>query len=82
MAQQPTMSRLVVGIGLFVLVGFPLVAYLWEAMNELFAGRVRPTQLLIAVPVAVLLYLLLRFMARSVLSWERAHAASTEHELR
>lgn len=77
---QPTMSRLVLSIGFFILIGFPLVAYLWETMNELFAGHVRPLQLLIAVPVGILFYLLLRFMARSVLSWDRAHKASTGQE--
>ena len=82
MAQQPSSSRLILSIGLFVLVGFPLVAYLWESMNELCAGHVRPLQLLIAIPVAILLYLLLRFMARSIQSWDRAHSASTGHEMR
>jgi len=57
-------------IGLYVLLGFPLVAYLWHTLNVLFGGDFRPMQVLLALPVAVLLYLLLRSMARTVSGWE------------
>lgn len=75
---QATTSRLVLGIALFVLLGTPLVGYLWEALNNLLAGHIRPMQLLLAVPAAVLFYLLLRFMGRTVRAWDRGRNASPD----
>jgi len=77
-APIPT-SRLVLGIGLIVLVGTPLVGYLWYTLNDVFAGEFRPIQVLMAIPVAILLYGWLRFMGRRVNQWDRAlHARSRE----
>ncbi|HEX6132451.1 MAG TPA: hypothetical protein VFZ24_00625 [Longimicrobiales bacterium] len=69
-------SRLVLGIGLFVLLGTPLVAYLWETLNRLFAGIIEPVRLLIAIPALAVFYVLLRFMARTVRAWD-GRASST-----
>jgi hypothetical protein len=69
-ATERVPSRLVAGIGLFVLLGTPLVAYLWDTLNRLFAGIVEPVRLLIAIPAAILFYLLLRAMARAVQAWQ------------
>jgi len=63
-------SRLVAGIGVFVLLGTPLVGYLWYTLNDVLAGVFHPIRILIAVPVAILFYLLLRFMASRVNTWE------------
>jgi hypothetical protein len=83
MAGTDTSSRrLVIGIALFVLVGTPLVAYLWETLNRLFAGIVEPLRLLGALPAAVLFYLLLRFMARSIATWQAAGAAPADRGAR
>lgn len=68
-ATERVPSRLVAGIGLFVLLGSPLVAYLWDTLNRFFAGIVEPVRLLIAIPAAILFYLLLRAMARAVQAW-------------
>lgn len=70
-------SRLVLGIGLFVLLGTPLVAYLWETLNRLFAGIIEPVRLLIAIPALAVFYVLLRFMARTVRAWDAGRASST-----
>lgn len=59
-----------VGIALFVLLGTALVAFLWDTLNLLFAGIVRPWRLLGLVPAAALFYLLLRVMGRTVQSWD------------
>jgi hypothetical protein len=82
MAMQSTisLSKLTVGIALFVLVGFPLVAYLWETMNQLMGGIVRPVQLALSVPAALLLAGVLVVLSRTVRRWEaerpqQAHAA-------
>jgi hypothetical protein len=73
MATGETTARsrhFVLGIALFVLLGTPLVAYLWDTLNHLFSGIIEPLRLLIALPAALLFYVLLRFMARSVVSWQ------------
>ena len=64
------MGRLMAGIGLIVLVGIPLGAYIWETLNELLAGHVDTPRLLWLVPALVLGILLLRFMSRQVQRWE------------
>ena len=74
MPPLPPSSRsprsLVAGIALFVLLGTPLVAYIWETLNELLAGIVDPLQLLGLLPAAGFFYLLLRTMSRVVESWQ------------
>lgn len=79
---QSTMSvpKLTVGIALFVLVGFPLVAYLWETLNQLMGGEVHPVRLLVSLPVILLLAAVLVLLSRAVGRWEaerseHAHAA-------
>lgn len=69
---QSTISlpKLAVGIALFVLAGFPLVAYLWESLNQLMAGEVQPRRLLLSIPVILLLTGLLLLLARVVGRWE------------
>ena len=56
-------------MAVFVLLGFPLVGYLWETISELLALEVNGTRLLISIPVAALLAGLLFWMSRSVRRW-------------
>ena len=72
------MGRLMAGIGLIVLIGIPLGAYIWETLNELLAGHINTSRLLWLVPALVLGVLLLRFMSRQVQRWEgeRSDAAA------
>ena len=56
-------------IGLFVLLGGPLVAFLWETLNQVLAGRFETLMLLGFLPAAILFWILLRSMARAVESW-------------
>jgi hypothetical protein len=37
----------------FVVLGIPLVAYLWESLNQLLAGRVHAPRVLVSVPLLV-----------------------------
>lgn len=76
MQSTMSVSKLAVGITLFVLAGFPLVAYLWETLNQLMAGEVRPDRLLVSVPVVFLLAGVLALLARVVRRWE---AERSEH---
>jgi hypothetical protein len=42
-----------------VLLGIPLVAYLWESLNQLLAGHVNGRRLLVSLPLAAALAALL-----------------------
>ena len=57
-------------IGVIVLLGSPLVAFVWETLNRLLAGTVEPSRLLLLIPIGFLLYLLLRYTARAVQAWD------------
>ena len=77
MAASPSNSivRLVAGIGVFVLIGTPLLGYLWHTANDLLAGEFRPVRVVIAIPVAVLLYAVMRSMTRAINAWDAAGEA-------
>lgn len=64
-------AKLVGMMGVYVVVGFPLVWYLWETLNEVLAGQFRGTRLAIAFGAALLLLGLLILLARSVQRWDR-----------
>jgi hypothetical protein len=73
------LPRLIGGITAFVLVGFPLVGYLWETLNQLFSGEVHPGRLLISIPLLIVFAGLLALLSRTVRRWEaerqeRAHS--------
>jgi hypothetical protein len=75
-----SLPKLTIGIALFVLAGFPLVAYLWETLNQLMGGEVRPARLAMTVPVVLLFAAVLALLSRAVRGWEaeraeQAHAA-------
>lgn len=57
---------------LFVLAGIPLIAYLWETANRVFAGRIEVVRLLIAAAALIALLFVLRILARVVERWEGA----------
>jgi hypothetical protein len=56
---------------LFVLAGIPLIAYLWETANRVFAGRIELVRLLIAAAAVIALLLVLKILARVIEQWER-----------
>ena len=63
---SPRLSRLIVLIAFFVLVGTPLVAYLWETTNVLMSGQIRPLQLGIAVVLLPIFLVVLRALANRI----------------
>jgi hypothetical protein len=65
----PGVGKLAAWVLLLFIVGTPLVAYLWETLNHLLSGRFEPVQLLIALPVAAVLWLVLRTMGRLIVQW-------------
>ena len=60
---------------LLVLLGAPLVGWLWETLNRLLSGHVEPVRLLVSIPVAVAFWLLLRALGRTVERWDDARDA-------
>jgi len=66
---EPGIGKLAAWVLLLFLVGTPLIAYLWEVLNHLLSGRFEPLQLLIALPVGGLLWLVLRMMGRLIVKW-------------
>ena len=75
--QQPVprlgFGRLMLAMAAFVVIGTPLVYFLWTALNDLLTGRIDGTHLAFAAPALVLFVVLLRFLARAVQRWERRH---------
>ena len=79
-ADTPRLARLIGLIALFVLLGTPVVAYLWETLNVLMSGRVEPGRLGIAAVVLVVFAGLLKLLSRSIHALEGdrdAHAGAT-----
>jgi len=66
---EPGIGKLAAWVLLLFVVGTPLVAYLWETLNQLLSGRVEPLRLLISAPVGVALWLVLRMMRRRIIGW-------------
>ena len=63
-------GRLIAMMGLFVAVGFPMVWYLWEVLNQVLSGIFDGRRLLIALPVALAFAALLVLVSRSVQHWD------------
>ncbi len=53
-------------MALFVVLGTPMVGYLWEVLNEVLALEASQTQILVAIPVLAVFLVLLGFMARAL----------------
>ena len=73
----PGAARYVAPIALYVLAGIPAVAFLWDALNHLVAGKVEGGRTLLGVAGLVVLVLLLMALRRTLAGWE-AHR-SEEH---
>ena len=67
--KRPSAGMLWLTMALFVLAGVPMVAYLWETLNELLALHVNISRLLISLPVLVLLLGVLWLLARTIQRW-------------
>lgn len=65
-----TTRKLIGAMAVFVLLGLPLVGYLWETLNELLALEADATRLLISVPVLALLGGLLWMLSKAVGRWQ------------
>ena len=55
----------------FVAIGSVMVFYVWEGINELLAGQLVPSHLLLGLAMLVALALLLIFVARYIQRYDR-----------
>ena len=62
-------GKLMALMALFVVIGVPMVAFLWETVNLLLALHVDGTRLLIALPLLVVFIGFLVVLARTVRRW-------------
>ena len=62
--KTPSPGRHLAALGLFLLLGIPLVAYLWETVHQVLSLDVGGTRLLISVPGLAAFVLLMRYIAR------------------
>ena len=69
-AQRLSAAALVARIAVAVVLGIPLLAVVWETLNELIAGHLNGRLLLLGAPAAVLLVVLWRFLAGAVQRWD------------
>ncbi len=69
-----SVMRVMLQMGLVVLLGMPVVAYLWETLNQLMALHVNPTRLLISLPLLVVFIVWLRWVARQAQRWMEVEA--------
>ncbi len=56
-------------MGLFVVLGIPLVGYVWDTLSDLLALEVGAAQVLIGLPALLLLIGLLVLLYRSIRGW-------------
>jgi hypothetical protein len=61
---QPRMGPLIGTIALFTVLGAPILAFLWETLNRVLAGHFDLVRIGISLPLMVVFYFVLRWMAR------------------
>jgi len=57
-------GRMALALTAFVVVGSVMVYWVWEGVNEILAGELRPRHLLIGVVMLAALIMLLRLLSR------------------
>lgn len=69
---RPTIPATKLGLwmAIFVLVGVPLVALVWDALNRLVAGEIHRVLLPAGLAALALLLVLLRILARTLSRWD------------
>ncbi len=72
MTQQTSLSlgKLILSIAGFMIVGVPLVGYIWETLNQLLGGIVNPRNDLIALGLLIVLFGVFALLSRTVRGWE------------
>jgi len=66
MEPPPSIGKLAGVLALFVIVGVPVTAYLWETLNQLLTGHIALGRIAASVPIALLFVGLLLLLARAL----------------
>ena len=65
-------GKLIGLMAVFVVLGMPLVWYLWTVVNEVLTGHVNGRHVLIALPVLVVFLALLVLLSKAVRRWDES----------
>lgn len=57
-------------MAIFVVIGTPMVYFLWSVVNELLTGHVDGRRLALAIPILGVFIVLLGYVARTVRRWD------------
>jgi hypothetical protein len=63
-------SQLLLPMTAYIIIGTPLVAYIWETLNLLVAGKAEAIRLLITLPAVALLAGVFVLLTRTISRWE------------
>ena len=63
-------AKLIGAMGLIVVVGAPMIWYLWEVLTQLLSGVFDVRAVLIAIPVLAVFLAFLWFVSRIVQRWD------------
>ena len=63
-------SQILLPMTVYVIIGTPLVAYIWETLNLLVAGRAEVLRLVFTLPAAALLAGVFVLLTRTIAGWE------------
>lgn len=69
----PSFTKMLAVMGLYVIVGSFMVAYLWESLNQLFTLQIDLTRLMVAVPMLMALIGVLVLLAQTLRGWTDLH---------
>ena len=62
--------KLIGGMALIVVIGAPMVWYLWEVLTQILSWELEVGTLLIAIPVLLVFLAFLWFVSRTIRGWE------------
>ena len=68
-AQGPGLGGLMVGMGVFVIIGIPMIFYIWRFLNELLSGRFILGDAALAAVLLIIFIGFLRVLAKRVHRW-------------
>lgn len=63
-------AGLMAGMGLFVIIGIPMVFFIWRYVNDILSGRFVAAEAALALGLLVLFLVFLRLLARRVRRWD------------
>jgi hypothetical protein len=69
-AHGPGLAGLMLGMGLFVIIGIPMVFYIWRFVNELLSGHFILSDAALAAVLLVVFIGFLRILGKQVHRWD------------